>query len=261
MGDITTPDVTRKSAELVKTTNQPITIETLFVNPDVIRIPADESRESIALLPKPCFMRIDHGMTMISYDSRTDGWQEKSGEPIYYAVYLFQTESGEKRLITLPVAIFPLREAQGYNTDLLAEMQTQGMDVAEIRRVAPVNLVTDGPIGSYLDARYLASFRQILAGHRFITRKPNPEDSRDIQHSGWGRPHSSYELTIIGDPKAIIQTPINYMEQGIYRYVEWGAHSTYQTRVQVISDPIKDGKLSAFEEGILHAIARANTPK
>lgn len=255
--------VPRNSSEVIKSSVDLINqaAELLSSDPNVVTIPAHPSKKGVRILPQSGYFSVDHGIKYFQVVQILDLPVDNGTNPSFYAAYLMQIDgSNEMRFVTMPVSLFPGKDA--YNNELVGEMERQGFPPDLVR--ANCQLPDVQQLYGYLDVRYLPSFRFLTQGRRFLTEGSHADDRRWILLSGWKPRTFSFEtggeLTIIGDP-VNQQDKRFFFHQGLYNSFDQNTLERYNlgsSDIHVISNPVSVNTIGEFETAILEKVIAAN---
>lgn len=221
--------------------------ENLRDHPNALEVPAGNGKESVRILPKPAYFKANHGQHMVEYGKDADWPTHRPTRDAYYAMYLFETQKGEKRFITVPVAL-GLGSAQ-YDQELLLDMAQQGFDPREVQEHADLPDVEE--VFGYLNTRQLPDLRQMMDQKSFVTSGYNHRFGGTVT-SGWRSTPGLEELDMVGQETVVGTARMN-------PYYSNSPTERYPTLVHAISQPLNTKTTNPLEREIYTRVLKANS--
>ncbi len=221
--------------------------ENLRDHPNALEVPAAQGKESVRILPNAAYFKANHGQYMVEYAKDADWPTQRPTKDAYYAMYLFETTGGEKRFITVPVAL-GLGSAQ-YDQKLLSDMEKQGFDPREVQEHADVSDVEE--VFGYLNTRQLPDLRQMMEQKSFVTSGYHHRFGGTVT-SGWRSTPSLEELNIVGEEMVVGTARMN-------PYFSNSPTERYPTLLHAISKPLDPNTTNPLEKEIYSRVLKANS--
>ncbi len=242
-------------------------------NENVVYIPAGPGKQAAKILKNPVYYMMDHGGLIQSLRPNDRGTFEERVDPFIYATYLFQTQDGTARLLTLPASLYEEREYPGYNAEILEEIYNNrifdlspktskeiakyqddiGRGMVQDEKQSFKDLVRDiaqsHTVGKSFrgEARDYHRVRTLLEGP-LLPYQPGKEKSPSRrEQSGW-------------DPNLPVPDTLTLVgERALYTSID--SRSAPHGRPRAISSPFSLTNPPHFEAGIISKIVKFNTPK
>ncbi len=220
--------------------------EEFEANPSLLEIPAGMGSESAKILPKAAYFHADHDQYFREYEGKDSPSFRKINDA-YYAVYMFETQRGEVRFISTPVALIGDEQ---YDQELLGDMTAQGLDPQGIRANCDFRDVKE--YFGYLATAQLPDLRKIMKNKSLTDRGFHNRYGAYID-SGWKSTPGMQALSIVGREESVGAFNVN-------PYYSATTTEVLNSGVQAISQPLNLATRNPFEREIYNKVLKANSP-